>query len=197
MERKIDRRVARTKKILIDTFLQLVKEKGYSQVTVKDIVDCANYNRATFYVHFESKELLAKELLNEKIRQFSIEFRRPLEHINILNLEKLSPDSVTVFDYVKTNHDFFDLLKVENTIPSFRSSILTEICRLFEENIIFQGKQDFDSNNQYFVYYRAYGVFGIFLEWIKDDYSIPTKEISKKLLNALSAYSPIVIKHDQ
>jgi len=54
-----DRRVQRTRTLLLDALLDLIAEKGYAAVTVQDIVDRANVGRSTFYAHFlDKRELL-------------------------------------------------------------------------------------------------------------------------------------------
>ena len=55
---KIDRRIQKTKKLLSQALVELILEKGYENVTVQDILDRANVGRATFYTHYENKELL-------------------------------------------------------------------------------------------------------------------------------------------
>ena len=51
-----DLRVLKTKKIIKETFMQLVEEKGYSRVTVSEITERALINRNTFYLHYYDKE---------------------------------------------------------------------------------------------------------------------------------------------
>ncbi|MBO0939343.1 TetR/AcrR family transcriptional regulator [Fibrella sp. HMF5335] len=54
----LDRRIQRTRKLLLDSLIELVLEKGYEAVAVQDIIDRANVGRSTFYAHFENKEQL-------------------------------------------------------------------------------------------------------------------------------------------
>lgn len=42
----------RTKNAIMDAFWQLLEEKPYSKITVKDIVDRCQINRNTFYYHY-------------------------------------------------------------------------------------------------------------------------------------------------
>ena len=44
----MDRRVRRTRKLLGQALLALVQEKKYDQITIFDITDRADLNRATF-----------------------------------------------------------------------------------------------------------------------------------------------------
>lgn len=56
----------RTKTAIIDAFWQLLEEKSYSKITVKDIVDRCQINRNTFYYHFHDiPELLESTLIQD------------------------------------------------------------------------------------------------------------------------------------
>jgi AcrR family transcriptional regulator len=53
-----DRRIARTRQLLLGSLIELILEKGYETITVQDIIDRANVGRSTFYSHFQDKEHL-------------------------------------------------------------------------------------------------------------------------------------------
>lgn len=61
--RKLDPRVVRTRQQLREALVSLIEEKGFDALTVQDITDRAELNRATFYLHYQDKqELLVKRL---------------------------------------------------------------------------------------------------------------------------------------
>src|SRR5690348_9569714 len=66
MTEKVDRRVRRSRRLLADALLLLVTEKPFGEITVQDIADRADMNRATFYLHFRSKEELLLSALTEQ-----------------------------------------------------------------------------------------------------------------------------------
>ena len=54
-----DRRVLRTRAMLLGSLLDLLVECDYEELSVQDIVDRANVGRSTFYTHFlDKRELL-------------------------------------------------------------------------------------------------------------------------------------------
>ena len=53
-----DRRIERTKRLLIHALLDLTQEEHYDQISVKDIVEKADVGRSTFYAHFQNKDEL-------------------------------------------------------------------------------------------------------------------------------------------
>jgi AcrR family transcriptional regulator len=70
-ERKKDRRVERTRQLLLQALFSLIQEKGFDAVTVQDIIDRANVGRSTFYVHFVDKE----DLLVQAMDPFSADLK--------------------------------------------------------------------------------------------------------------------------
>lgn len=53
-----DRRVQRTRRLLLEALIELILEKGYETVTVQEIIDRADVGRSTFYAHFLDKQQL-------------------------------------------------------------------------------------------------------------------------------------------
>ena len=52
---KLDPRVVRTRGLILDAFHILLAEKNFGAISVQDVTDKAQINRATFYAHFEDK----------------------------------------------------------------------------------------------------------------------------------------------
>ncbi|MBQ8160395.1 MAG: TetR family transcriptional regulator C-terminal domain-containing protein [Clostridia bacterium] len=51
-DKKEDRRVRRTKKLLTQALTQLLQEKQINEITVKELTDLADMNRGTFYLYY-------------------------------------------------------------------------------------------------------------------------------------------------
>ena len=65
--------MSHTKAVIKDAFWQLLEEKPYSSITVKDIVNRCQVNRNTFYYHFQDipslLELVIREWTDEIIQR--------------------------------------------------------------------------------------------------------------------------------
>lgn len=60
MDKRTDRRTARTRQALHDALISLVLRKGYDALTIQEIIDEANVGRATFYAHYTGKQDLLR-----------------------------------------------------------------------------------------------------------------------------------------
>jgi AcrR family transcriptional regulator len=56
MNDKKDRRSQRTRHLLSEALVELIREKGYDSITVSDIIQRANVGRSTFYAHYRDKD---------------------------------------------------------------------------------------------------------------------------------------------
>lgn len=71
MKGKHDRRSQRTRHLLSEAFVQLLREKGYSAITVSDLIERANIGRSTFYSHYRDKDDLFVHELDRVIEVLS------------------------------------------------------------------------------------------------------------------------------
>ncbi|MCT4604561.1 MAG: TetR/AcrR family transcriptional regulator [Marinisporobacter sp.] len=63
-------KAALTKNKVFETATELIKEKGYDNVTVSEICKKAGVAKGTFYVHYKSKEDIIKESYYSDMGQF-------------------------------------------------------------------------------------------------------------------------------
>lgn len=85
-EEKLDPRVKRTRGLILQAFSELLAEKGFESISVQDVTDKAEINRATFYKHFPDKYALLDYSISQMFLQ-EIEKR-------MLNACHYSPDNL-------------------------------------------------------------------------------------------------------
>jgi AcrR family transcriptional regulator len=76
---KVDRRVKRTRKLIQQAFRDLLNEQDFNDITIHEIAERAEVNRATFYLHFEDKYALLAHSVREAL-QDRVEKRLPDTH---------------------------------------------------------------------------------------------------------------------
>jgi AcrR family transcriptional regulator len=85
-EEKLDPRVKRTRSLILGAFEQLLAEKNFESISVQDVTDKAQINRATFYAHFPDKYALLNYSISDK-------FMREIEK-RTLNACHYTPDNL-------------------------------------------------------------------------------------------------------
>lgn len=68
-EEKLDPRVKRTRSLILKSFGELLAEKNFENISVQDVTDKAEINRATFYKHFVDKYALLDYSINQMFMQ--------------------------------------------------------------------------------------------------------------------------------
>ena len=67
MAKKIDLRVKRTNKMIMEAFIHLVEAKGYDNITIQEIADEAMINRATFIPTLRTSKTSMIKSLNKQL----------------------------------------------------------------------------------------------------------------------------------
>jgi AcrR family transcriptional regulator len=93
----IDRRSRRTRRALQNAMLSLADEKDLETITVQEITDRADINRATFYQHFRDKEELVSSALDALFEEFTAEDRAFTDQHQLLSPDVVPYPLVTLF----------------------------------------------------------------------------------------------------
>jgi AcrR family transcriptional regulator len=63
-----DRRIQRTRQLLRQASIDVMQEKGFKAMSIREIAERANVSRGTFYAHFVDKYALLESLLREEFQ---------------------------------------------------------------------------------------------------------------------------------
>lgn len=100
-----DRRILRTRLAIHAAFVQLVKEKGFDALSVKDITTRANINRGTFYLHYQDKYDLLEQIETGIIQDLQgiIQQASAVDALDGTILNEPLPVVVEFFEYLREN----------------------------------------------------------------------------------------------
>jgi AcrR family transcriptional regulator len=122
----MDPRKKRTKALLNDAVITLLKERHIATLTVKDIIDQAEVARSTFYLHFLDKDDLVDKLITDVLQGFvarAAEARSSL--LTPANRKEISLSrSLAFFDWICENSDFYRVMLGDNGSPMFKTKML-------------------------------------------------------------------------
>lgn len=92
-----DRRVGKTVGLLHQALGELIREKPYDEIVVKEILDRANVGRSTFYLHYRDKD----DLLASAIHRLLESVRVPIELQPIAGRdERIIAFSLPIFEHI-------------------------------------------------------------------------------------------------
>lgn len=96
-----DPRIIRTRKSIVDALLTLMSEREIEKITVKDITETADVNRATFYHHFKDKQALLQYTLEEHLIRYCVE---PFNEADVFSRELV----LGVLEAIVELHDYLE-----------------------------------------------------------------------------------------
>lgn len=180
-KKREDRRITRTKAALHLALLELVKEKGYAAVTVEEITTRANLGRTTFYLHYQDKEELLLENLDQHLTDLVDEIiSRPL-----IQWFRESKGNLikSIFETVKENSEIFSLITREQSnkvYDRFRSIIEKVVKKLIDESPWARsGIPRLTISLDYITDYFSGAMWASIVWWARRDFAQSTDEMAQ------------------
>ncbi|MGE7843279.1 TetR/AcrR family transcriptional regulator [Lysinibacillus sp. NPDC093712] len=178
----------RTKHFLKKAFIDMVHKKGFSAVTVKDIVDYAQYNRTTFYVYYQNIDDLVKELMEEMFEAIQYNSMSKYESNSRVKVQDLTTNSFELLYYIYDHRDYFTLLLLEDTLPRIHHQLPEAIFNLLKDKFdIHYGVSVVDDHSQ--KRYMAYGTAGLILDWIAQNFDATPGEMTERLNRIFNTFA--------
>ena len=180
-----DLRVERTKESIKNSFLELMKEKEFEKITVKDITTRARINRGTFYIHYLDKYDLMKQMQEKVIEEMTQAVRN-----NILDIAN-KKDTMThpingvsaVFKYVETNEKIFSAMLGQQGDLSFQSTIKDFMWKKFfneQSDLLFDENESLVPKNILIAYISS-AHLGVIQQWLNSGMKKSPEKMAKIL----------------
>ncbi|WHX98570.1 TetR/AcrR family transcriptional regulator [Neobacillus sp. DY30] len=172
---KTDPRVLRTRRLIMDSFIELSAKKEFKDITIKDITTEAMINRATFYYHFEDIYDLLEKALSEVL---------------LVNLNE------DVYNTDKLNEEV--LISIFTAITNFQKSLSNRCHRGYEDTIARIIREQLE-----IIFYKmlvkqttmedneapkinsvilSWGLYGASVEWKRTGMKIPPEKFIKSAI---------------
>jgi AcrR family transcriptional regulator len=181
-DNKDDRRVKYTKMVLKDSFIKLLTKKDISRITIKEICEYADINRATFYSHYIDQYDLMKKIEDELLDNIST-------HLSVLEELGTNLNSVEtiekILDYIKENAQLCKLLLSERGDLSFQKKVMIFVYDIVMSNLSSIGIID-KEDAEYIYSFTITGSVGIIQKWLNDDMKKSTGYMAKMVIRLTS-----------
>jgi AcrR family transcriptional regulator len=137
-EKMADKRVARTKRVIRDALTELMGEKGFEAVTVRDITTKAQINRGTFYLHYRDKYDLLEQSEEEIIRGIAAitENIDPVDAMAHTSHDEPVPIILKLFEFFQEHAEFLKVVLGPNGNASFQVKLKSFIQTIFYRNFV-------------------------------------------------------------
>ena len=188
--KKEDLRTKRTRKMILEAFINLVEEKGYEHVTVSDIASQAMINRATFYAHFKDKQDVYDYIFKEAVEQFMIVLAPvQLGRTNQLQLHAIEQIITHIFEKIQENRVFFKTVLNAHGNEQLRKQI-SQILRSTYANIFEQveiREKDFIVPIDFIIEYMSSTFMASLHWWINQEISFSPKQMAQLIIKLVGS----------
>lgn len=175
-QERVDRRVARTRKAIMEAFNSLVVERGIDKITVSAIAREADIDRKTFYLHYASVNDLANHKTEEDLESVLHALRerglgRPsAERVHVLLME--------VNELVKRNFEVYQHMASSLSTDQLLSRIESAIVPALEHEGFDASGKGYDDSARMRLHFYIAGALSLYAEWLKSDHVRPIESVS-------------------
>ncbi|WP_340016939.1 TetR/AcrR family transcriptional regulator [Paenibacillus sp. FSL K6-1318] len=185
MTDRLDKRVLRSTSDIKETFMKLLFQKPFHQISISEIVREANYNRGTFYSNFATKEDLLKEVIQDVLQEFIQQIKNPYRSISKVNLKEMHTEDITLFMYLKEQAALYKLLLSDHIQVDFRYQMARVIEDLFVAEYEYELAEGSPIDPKWLYIYRAHGVAGLIIRWIEEDFPTTPQYMNKQIVELM------------
>lgn len=178
----MDRRQQKTRESIFNAFISLLSKKNYNNITVGEIIEVANVGRATFYLHFETKDFLLKDLCSELFDHiFNTE--NNLHKPNLFNCDNKDSIFLHLFKHIKKNdNNIYKLLSSKNN-DLFLEYFKNEFRVLTANNLsIFKDKKPTSIPEDFWINHITSTFIETLRWWIENEMKLSPETITEYFL---------------
>ncbi len=187
-----DLRVQRTKKILKDTFNEMIVTTDFEKITIKDLCDKAMINRRTFYLHYSSIE----DILEDFISDYTHEYYDLIKDFD--TIEEVDELVRMYFTYSEQKGMMFERI---NTSPNFeyiRLRMIQKVEDYANNDNNFHMLKKFDKVSQNLIHsFINWACVGLYREWVKNGRNLPMDEAIKLSANLIKNGLKATVKENR
>lgn len=175
---KTDRRVKYTKMVLRESLTKIMHDKPISRITIKELCENADINRATFYAHYNDQYDLLKKVEQEIIDDIN-------SYLDSSSFDENNMDSLLVmtkiFEYIKENAEICRVLLGSNGDIDFQK----EIMMIVQKRFVSEQKTKKTVNEkvvEYIYTFAATGSIGLIQKWLSEDSKMTPSDMAKLVI---------------
>jgi AcrR family transcriptional regulator len=167
----IDRRKLKSQKAIQSTFLEMLIEIGFDDITVKDIAEKADLGRKTFYLHYVDKYDLLDHIVDCHLK----ELEEICEYKQNVDFYK---GSVTWFEYFETHKNFFASLFKSTSTFSFRKKLLKFIMNDIEKRLDASSTENKQIDKNIVLKFLGMAVVGVMESFVLEELTGSTETVA-------------------
>lgn len=168
----------RSKRMIREALLELVKEKDASKITVTDIVMRADINRGTFYAHYENMDSLFRQISDEIIGVL-ISFIDEIEYRDFVRNPRPLFDRAT--QVLEENREYCQQLMTLNGSEQYIVQLQHVFIRYIREDESIRANVRKKPDFEILITFFAGGLASAYSSWIRGELACTGEELAAML----------------
>ena len=184
-EKGEDRRSRRSQKLLKKGLLELMREKKFSAISVRDVTERADMNRGTFYLHYPDTTSLLQSVETDMLAEAQILIDEHLAEFEAGG--SLRPVFKPILDYIVEHRPEFEALFATNSTSNFTDRLQDLIHRNGVSLVQAKFHGVASSQMDFLINFIGYGLIGLIKTWFDQDMVIPREnlvQLADRLVNS-------------
>ena len=180
-----DRRIRKTKQAIQSSLYRLLRKKDLREIRVKELAECADINRGTFYRYYED----VGDILLESELDFLEEIHEIFDQWDAGQTDPEQRPVKELYELCKSHAELLEIVFAEERDPEFLIALWQLIRRQLAwkmENECGRDGEEAESRGGFL----AGGCIAILKEWIAKGWSQPSDEIAEKTERCLFLLMP-------
>jgi AcrR family transcriptional regulator len=169
---KQDKRSKRTRAWLLDTLLELIETKEYSEISITELTEKSDIARQTFYRNYNSIDDILLFKMDEIRDEYMAEVQKNLETKHDPSWDFEVNQMITLW---QQNESLFRALQKAGLIFQALDKF-TEIFSVLHMKL--QNLEELDEKHKYLVYYLSGGVYMVFNKWFLNGMTFPIDSLT-------------------
>lgn len=188
----MDRRKQKSQDIIMQAFLELLKEKELAKISMNEIAERANVNRGTIYLNFTDKYDLLEKCIAVNLADLIRDCKGTTANTGAITKETLEQ----TLRYLEANFAFLRDLIANVGFLSIRKCILEEVQSSLRPYLMEDTIKD-NVGSEIAVQFFASALTGVLEWWLTSDTPCTSKEIADELWMLLQSdrFSKRLIQH--
>lgn len=188
---KEDRRIRRTKKLLKQALAQLMDEKDFKDITVKDITERADLNRGTFYLHYTDTYDILNKIEDEILKNIQNMIDQNIEKTNAS--DSVIPALKPIAEYIMENADICRCLINNKASVDFIEKFQNLIYDNCSDIIKRRHNVKDSKQNEFYLSFITLGIIGMVKKWLDTKPMVSAEEIVV-FVDQIMTYSSAALK---
>ncbi|MCA1055883.1 TetR/AcrR family transcriptional regulator [Rossellomorea aquimaris] len=182
----MDRRIKKTKKSIKEALFKFAVIKGMENVTVQDIIDEADINRATFYYHYKDKYNLFQEIVDETLEGLMNDVVLPHKAESVEDI--LHPPALAFFKHVEKHIEIYKIIIGKKGLPGIRWEMLDTLKTSIEKNIMQLEEGEFGVlvEKDFLVNFIAGALLALIMDWIEGEMPGGASELADQFVSVIT-----------